>query len=192
MIKEIKELKKQLDNNFSVQKRNDDGRVIVDLTITNDDQFLSPYSTDKHSVISSDVAEFIENSLEMVPVNDRINFHIHSDVIDEKEKKEYKEAISTYYTERYKVTRAENRRLKGIALIMALVAVFTLTVMIWLELSGLKNAVFLEVVDIFAWVFMWEAVDIFFLRCSALRIKEKRYLSLIDSKIDFLPIKIKS
>ena len=49
-----------------------------------------------------------------------------------------------------------------------------------------------EVVDIFAWVFMWEAVDIFFLRCSALRIKEKRYLSLIDSKIDFLPIKNKS
>ena len=55
--------------------------------------------------------------------------------------------------------------------------------------SGARVEIFTEIIDIFAWVFMWEAVDIFFLQCTMLNFKQKRYLRLYDSIIEYLPLK---
>ena len=60
--------------------------------------------------------------------------------------------------------------------------------MIWLEVTERPSPVFSEIVDIFAWVFMWEAVDIFFLQCTMLRFKQRRYLALADSIIEYVPL----
>ena len=189
MLKELKEIRNELNKNCQNQlKRDDEGRVVVDLTVRDDDGFLSPYSTDKYSAISADASEFIEHSLKQIPSGERIRFCIHSDTISEEEKAEYTDAIHSHYSASYKSIRNESKRLKKLALIMALVAVLALATMISLELNGF-SAVFLTVIEIFAWVFMWEAVDIFFLQCTLLHIKEKRCLSLIDSKIEYLPIK---
>lgn len=189
MIKELKEIKNELDKKGQEKLyRDSDGRAIVDLTLRDDDGFLSPYSTDKNSVISAEISEFIEHSLKPIPTNERLRFNIHSDTITEEEKTEYTDAIRTYYTISYKSVHSEIKRLTKLALVMALVAVIALAIMIGLELSGL-NAIFLTIIEIFAWVFMWEAVDVFFLQCTLLRFKEKRYLSIIDSKIEYFPIK---
>ena len=46
-----------------LRKRDSDGNIIIDMTVSNDDDFLSVYSTSHTPVISTDVAAFIENSL---------------------------------------------------------------------------------------------------------------------------------
>ena len=86
-------------------------------------------------------------------------------------------------------TALEKRRLTLMALLMAFVGIAALTLMIGLEVTGNKTAIALEVIDIFAWVFLWEAVDIFFLQCTLLRFKQKRYLSLADCVVEYLPLK---
>ena len=45
-----------------------------------------------------------------------------------------------------------------------------------------------EVVDIVAWVFLWEAVDIKCFRMREMSLKRKRYAAFIDMKIDFIDV----
>jgi len=40
-----------------------------------------------------------------------------------------------------------------------------------------------EVIDIIAWVFLWEAVDISIFKNRSLRIRQVRYLSYIEMKV---------
>ncbi len=188
MLKELKELKIQLALKNNDVEHDNEGRAIINLRVKNDDNFLSPYSTDENGALSGEVSEFIEHSLMEVHHNERIHFKIHGDTIDEKEQKEYVNAIHSHYESCYKETILSKRRLMKISLIMAFIAILTLSAMIFLEVSGMTNAVLVEVIDIIAWVFMWEAVDIFFLRCAVLRQKERRYLCLLESVIEFLPL----
>jgi len=190
MIKSLKEIRRELQNRQGVldKERDDEGRVIVDFCVHSDDDFLSPYSLRSNAELSEDASRFIERSLETVPVKEQVRLRVHSNVITAEEEKAYKEAIKVYYEERFEAVNREKKRLFIIATLMALVGVFALTMMIALEVAGRHTAVLSEVIDIFAWVFLWEAVDLFFFEATALRLKSWRYLALSACVVEYLPL----
>ena len=47
------------------------------------------------------------------------------------------------------------------------------------------QSVLLNVTDVVAWVFVWEAVDIYALQRTTLKINRKRALNLMNAKISF-------
>lgn len=190
MIKSLKALKTEMDLRRCKQhlKTDEEGRVLIDLRVRNDDDFLSPYGMGKNSVLSEEASGFIEHSVKNLPAETSLHFRIHSDVITKREQKKYAEALREHYADSYERAEQEKRRFYRIAWIMAMVAVVALSVMIGMEISGVRSAVLVEIIDIFAWVFMWEAVDITFLECTVLRMKQKRYLRLSDSVIEYLPL----
>ena len=61
----------------------------------------------------------------------------------------------------------------------------------WALSAGNRSEILIEVVDIFAWVFVWEAVDTFFLTRTVQLQQKKRCLSLIYAKICFFPLEKK-
>ncbi len=190
MIRSLKEIKKELKNRGEKKERNrdDEGRIIVDFCVHSDDDFLSPYSLRENAELSVDVAEFIERSLDTAPVKERVRLRVHSNVISEEEKVAYERAIHGYYEDRFASVCKEKRRLLVIAAIMALIGIFALSVMIGMEITGRRTAVVSEVIDIFAWVFLWEAVDLSCLEYAALRLKSWRYVALSACVIEYLPL----
>ncbi len=190
MIRSLKEIKKELKNRGEKKERNRDneGRIIVDFCVHSDDDFLSPYSLRENAELSVDVAEFIERSLDTAPVKEQVRLRVHSNVISEEEKVAYERAIHGYYEDRFASVRKEKRRLLVIAAIMALIGIFALSVMIGMEITGRRTAVVSEVIDIFAWVFLWEAVDLSCLEYAALRLKSWRYVALSACVIEYLPL----
>ncbi len=70
----------------------------IDMTVTDDGNFLSPYSEDGKPVISSEVADFLENAAKAYRPKDTLVVSIHGDCIDDCEKKKYAAAIKNYYT----------------------------------------------------------------------------------------------
>lgn len=183
-MNKFKETKKSVKEEISKRKlkRDENGRALIEMTVKNDDDFLSPFSENETPVISQDVAEFIESSTNSLPFDD-LTIRIHSDCIDEEEKTVYQKAVKEYYLERYISNEKEIKRNYIIAVIMAFVGVLVLGVSIYLGMND--RMLVAEVIDIFAWVFLWEAVDISILRNVALRIKRKRYLSYIGMKIEY-------
>lgn len=191
MIRALKELKRQMDARADSDEveRDEEGRAIVEMTVLRDEDFLSDFSAGK-PVVSGEVAEFVEESAMAFRPKEPICLKIYSDCIDEEEEKVYSNALKEYYVRRYTENRRSMRRNRLAAAIMLLIGVVALAVV--LTLSLLKRVeILVEVLDIFAWVFLWEAVDLFFLEGGVLRMKQLRFLRFIDAKIEFLPRKRK-
>lgn len=156
-------------------------RTTIKMQVLNDDDFLSPFSMSEVPVINSDVADFIENSTINLPPKEKLRLIIHSDCIDDNEKILYDKAIKEYYQERYTSLRKELIRNYFAVAIMFIVGAIILTISIFKVNTLVKS----EIIDIVAWVLIWEACDISFFTNRSLRIKEKRYKTYIDMEIVF-------
>ena len=184
-FKEYRNLKKSVDKELAKRKheRDEDGRVIINMTVNDDSNFLSPFSENRISVISTEVADFIENNTHSLPTNEKLTLKIHSNCIDENEKKIYNDAIKEYYTEKYLANEKEVKRNFLIAFMLLLAGIFVLTISFFL--TDLNVEIWSYVVDIVAWVLLWEAVDISLLVNRTLSIQRKRYLSYLSMKIEY-------
>ncbi len=188
MIRSLKEIRKEA-NARSKQdgvERDEEGRVIIDVTVRSDEAFLSDYSVDK-PVISSDFADFLHDRLEPIPPREPLLLRIHGDCIDEDEKPLYESALREHALESYKKTATGFRRNTLLSSVMFAIGVLGIIAAVLCSVFP-TNAVFTEILDIFAWVFVWEAVDLFFLERGGLRAERRRALRLYDAKIQFLPL----
>ena len=160
----------------------EEGRAILRMNVKDDSDFLSSFSEGENPVISDEVAAFLENSTVTLPPAQPLALHIHSSCIDEREQVEYRNAIKEYYTSQYVANENERRRNRRIVLLLALCGILILSMAIFLEYRA-ESLIWAEVIDIAAWVFLWEAVDIGAFRNHELRVNRLRYLSLIEMKI---------
>lgn len=169
------------------QLRDEDGRVVVDMRVADDTDFLSVFSKSDTPMISPDVAEFLESSTEAVTPGEDLTLRVRSDCIDDREKEVYQRAVKEYYEDKYFANKNELRRNRVLTFLFGVFGVLILAFSLFIDHRG--NAIWSEVVDIVAWVLLWEAVDISVFENRSLRIKEKRYLSFIDMKIEYYPDK---
>ncbi|MBQ9692797.1 MAG: hypothetical protein IJV70_06535 [Clostridia bacterium] len=178
-----------MDRSLSERKlqRDEEKRAVINMTVKNDDGFLSQYSEDRTPMISEDVSTFIENSVSGLVPSESLTLRIHSDCIDDEEKAEYKNAIKEYYTKRYVSDKRELRRNTLIALLLAAAGIIALFAAIIVEIQT-DSPIWTEVVDIIAWVLIWEAVDIMVFRNRELRVNCLRYLGFISMKVEYYGI----
>ena len=165
-------------------KKLPDKIACLNLNITDDSDFLSPYSPSEKPLVSSDIADFLENSARAFHPRAKINLTITGRCIDESEKSVYGDAIRNYFSLKLAETERDIKRKGLMSLIFAIVGVVALVFMIIYE-SFVNNAVWTECVDIFAWVFLWEAVDQFFIERSGLLLKRKRFENFVNMSIEF-------
>lgn len=165
-------------------RRDDEDRVVVDMYVKDDTNFLSEFSSNDTRVIDGSVAEFLENATHALPPSEPLALHIKSDCIDETEQRLYKAAIKEYYTEKYRANQREWRIQNRIALILGALGVLLLAFSVfWQYRFG--GVIWAEVIDIAAWVFVWEAVDTKFFKMRELSHWRKRYAALISMKIEY-------
>lgn len=168
--------------------RDSDGRIIVDMTVNDDTNFLSVYSENPSPVICTEAAAFIENCTAAIPPHEQLTLRIHSDCIDDLEKEIYRRAISEYYRKQYSANEIERKRNNLIVFLLTAAGVLTLLAEVFL-LEFTDYQIWAEMIDIVAWVLLWEAVDISIFRNKALRMKRKRYFSYISMKIEYIPLR---
>ncbi len=182
----IREIEKQADRKWKERKyqKDEDGRAILHMTVKNDDAFLSEFSESETPVIASQVAEFIEDRTYAIPPTEALTLRIHSDCIDEREEELYTQAIREYYLARYIANAEEIKKNRFWVIILGLLGVLVLTAEILYDYI-VGNAIWTEVIDIVAWVLLWEATDIGLLATRDLRIKKKRLLAYLDMKVEY-------
>lgn len=188
MSKPFREIRHQIDQEVAHRspERNGEGRVAVDMTVKDDSEFLSAFSETDTPVISSGVAEFLEARTRSIPPKEELTLRIHSDCIDQEEQVLYQTAIREYYTEQYIANRREIQRNRILSTVLLAAGVAILAIAILLDYRA-DSPVWAEVVDIAAWVLIWEAVDISLLENKSLRFRERRYLSFISMAIEYAP-----
>lgn len=192
MKNSIKETKKLADKLVyeSLPGRDKDGRVIVNMMVKDDSDFLSVFSESQTPVISSSVADFLENTTRSLSSKEQITLRVKSDCVDKEEREIYPKAIKEYYAEKYVANEKELVRYKITAMILAILGVLTLAVAIFIS-EKFGSPLWSEVIDIVAWVLLWEAVDIMAFRSRNQRLLRWRYLAFIDMKVEFYDVKNK-
>lgn len=176
-IKEIKNLEE------SLYKFDEDGRCIIDVVVNDEDSILSSFSGNDPT-ISNEFSEYIENKTTIKHIKNQLTINIICDTIDEKEEVLYREAIKNNYILKYLESRKEMIRDFIIAGAMLLVGILVLILAVILELNG-KNNIILEIYDIIAWVFVWEATDIVFFKRTITNLKRKKYYCLMNAKVNY-------
>lgn len=135
---------------FENTDADDEGRNVVHINVTDDGNFMSPFSAAGHPVISGDTAEFLNNSIKHCFPERKINFIISSNEIDERERVLYEEAIKNYYRSEYAEIKRELRKNALQALIMTIIAAAVFTLAILLETLTDIKIVFLNMLDVCA------------------------------------------
>lgn len=188
MIKALKQLKKQADarswERHSV--RDGDNRVVIEMNVRDDTQFISAFSGGCNPVVSDEVAQFLEKRASSVPPDERLTLRVYSDCIDGEEQELYRRAVGEYFSESYVSHQREYRRNAVLSLFLAVAGICMLAVMFLLERAN-AGAVWTAVVEIAAWVFLWEAVDLFCLENRVVGFERRRCLALMDMKIEYYP-----
>ena len=190
MNRKFRERKKEADRQMKARKykRDDSGRVIIQMNVKDDANFLSEFSESATPVISTEVAEFIENETNAVPPNEEFTLQIYNDCIDDREEKVYSVAIKEYYMQKYIANEREIKRNRFAVLLLGITGIIVLAAELIFDYR-VGNALWSSVIDIVAWVLLWEAVDIGVLEARVTAIKRKRFLAYLSMKTEYIPTK---
>ena len=190
MNRKFRERKKEADRQMKARKykRDDSGRVIIQMNVKDDANFLSEFSESATPVISTEVAEFIENETNAVPPNEDFTLQVYNDCIDDREEKVYSAAIKEYYMQKYIANEREIRRNRFAVLLLGIAGILVLAAELIFDYR-VGNALWSSVIDIVAWVLLWEAVDIGVLEARVTAIKRKRFLAYLSMKTEYIQTK---
>ena len=155
------------------------------LSITDDSDFLSKYSPSDKPVISYEVAEFLENAARDFHPKAEIKLTVKGDCVGDEEKPIYAEAIKNYFVLKHCETERDIRRKTFVSIVFTIIGVIALAAMFLVD-GFFKNEIWTECVDIFAWVFIWEAVDQFFIERSGLLMRRKRLENFVSITVEFI------
>lgn len=156
----------------------------INMTVTDDDGFLSPYSEEGKPTISSEVADFLETAAKANRPKDKLRLAVRGDCIDEEEKKKYSAAIKNYYELKLKEEEREFYKKTVNSIVFTIIGILALAVMFLLSAKNVGE-VWKECIDIFAWVFLWEAVDQFFIERGAIMLRRKRFKNFLEMEVSY-------
>jgi len=171
--------------------RNDENdRVVIPITVQDDTDFLSVFGENENPLISTDVAEYLEEKTVGLPVNKQWNLQIFSNCIDPDEQEAYRKGIREYYLVQYIANKKELHRNTMVSVILLAVGMIALLFTLMID-TVYGNLFWAEIVDIVAWVFVWESVDVSVFRNHELRVKRIQCLKFMEMSMEFLPVKRK-
>ena len=162
----VKNLKKELKN------KNDNFEDIETINIKAESKaaIFSDYNYDSNEVLNSNLEEFLVEKVKNIPPKVNLRVKIFTDdCVDENE---VKVAYKNKFKGDFEELEQELKRNMLFALTMLILGVLFMGFLI-LEMYFLNNYILSTILEIAVWVFIWEAVDSFFLERSSIR--RKRY-----------------
>lgn len=179
--KNIEKLSKKL--NISLD--NED-RAILNIKISDDSNFLSPFYFE-NPLISDDVAGFIVRNKRVLLWKYGISIHLYCDSIQEEKKQIYENAIKTYFSDLLIYGKRKQKRNYFLAIILFFIGVLIFSLLFILDfLIGDSLGMWSEVIDVIAWVFIWEAVDITIIESLENKSDVVIAKNIVNSKVKFI------
>ncbi len=175
-INTILEIEKQENACFSI----DGDYGIIKLHLERDNLYKN-YSN--KTLLDEEIFDFIFESFKFIRKKKKIKLIIsYAKDITFEEKEKIKNLIKKYYAIKYKETKDEIRRSKTISFICLIIGIAILITQILL-MHFLKNNILNEVINIFSWVFIWEACDIYAFTITKYNISLIQSLRLFEMDI---------
>ncbi len=166
------------------------GRRVIRLHINDADTFLSPLSIEGVPVISDETAYLLNFYLLNMTLEDyeEIVFVISGRDLSDLEKNIYRKAIKNYYQEEFidMQDQLKDNFRSAIWMLFVGLVILSFKFFLWWLAPRMRNiTVGFEFIDIVAWVFIWEAVVLFFKDRPKLQEKQIQNMEILEAKFYF-------
>lgn len=166
----------------------EDGRAILKMKVSDDSSFLSPFYFDK-PILSNEAADYLLSHKMILLWRGGVHIKLISDVISQGEEMVYRQAIKGYFEESALRGKRTMRRNYVLSALLFLIGLLVFALMFILDhFLGDGLGMWSEVIDVIAWVFIWEAVDIAFIEKLENSYNVKMAHNLIDCRVSFEPL----
>lgn len=175
----IKNRKKQ--KNHIAYKLNEEGKAIINIGAENYDDIFSPYCYKGGDTLRAELVDYIEEKAECIPLNTEVEISFRVKNASQEKLNEVTEAFDRNYKTEIKVYESQLRQNNFFSLFILLLGVVFFTIYI----LTIDSIPFLAqtILEIGTWVFIWEALDSFFLERRMIKYEIlKRYRLLYATK----------
>ena len=165
---------------------NDKNQAVIKVFVHDLESVISPFSLQDNIVINSEFANFLNQHILATHLIHDINIQIKSNNLEKQEDiLLIKEAIKNYYYEEAIISyrKIKNTIIKSV--IFTFLAVIIFSLVIFLNHLNLLSAVATEIIDIAGWVFMWEAVDLFFIERPLNKYELLKNHKLVEAVVNY-------
>lgn len=145
---------------------------------------LAPFALDGKETINVEFANLLDNVSKSIPPKENMHLKLKCEKLTDKEKQDFSMAIKNYY---FNSLIDNQRKLHNNSLIFWSMIAISLLFLAILFIANHFDApwIITEVLDIIAWVFVWEAVDLLAFQRSIYQYEMNRDLVLYKMKISF-------
>ena len=154
------------------------------IKLDNLDDAYSKFSSDTNRVLNEELGVSINNMAKSVDRKNNINLNIEVDDCNKEKQDELAGDIKKYFSrEKMEI----DLTIKRIWIIASLLFVFGAGLIAVIATINMSFVLY-TIVEICAWVFLWECVDLLCFQIPINRLRERRYEKLIKMKISFTSI----
>lgn len=191
MLKKVnfkKVIEKDINDILSFEKNQNDhayatingDSAIIKLHLEKDNLY-KPYSN--NGLLNDEIFDYIYSAFKLVRKKKSLKLDISfADDIDEQERIKIKNLIKKHYALEYQILKEKIRGKKRASFLCLIFGVLLLSLEI-LFYYFFKNQIVNEVIDIFSWVFIWEACDIIAFTVTKYNINRIQTLRLFEMEI---------
>lgn len=166
------------------------GRGVIDVGAENYDDIFSYYDLEGESVLDREFDEFLSAKADAIPLKQELALHFHVKNATESKCEEIDRTIKNHYKRDLRALNRKIHRNAMFTLYMVIMFGLFFGLLILAENFGAPSAV-QYVLDIATWVFLWEAVDQWFLHRRELKHEMLKKYRFIRADIEVLEYKPK-
>lgn len=183
-----KEIERDINDILSFEKNKNDAAyatinddcAIIKLHLEKDNLY-KPYSN--NGLLNDEIFDYIYSAFKLVRKKRSLKLDISfADDINEQERIKIKNLIKKHYALEYQILKEKIKSKKRASFFCLVIGVFLLSLEILLYYF-FKNQIVNEVIDIFSWVFIWEACDIIAFTVTKYNINRIQTLRLFEMEI---------
>ena len=165
---------------------NDKNQAVIKVFVHDLESVISPFSLQDNIVINSEFANFLDQHILATHLIHDINIQIKSNHLEKQEDIVLiQEAIKNYYYEEAIISYRKIRKTIIQSIIFTFLAVIIFSLVIFINHLSLLSAVATEIIDIAGWVFMWEAVDLFFIERPLNKYELLKNHKLVEAVVNY-------
>ncbi len=179
----LKKLKNQVEIAENIE-RTEEGLAIIDINVNTEQEMYSPYSSSNYKLLNPEVVEYINSYADGTTAEKGYVFRISGENLTPESKVKIKNTMSRTFAENIANINAELKRNLFKSVWFFAMGLFFLFFVIMASIKNWGMAVY-SILDITCWVFIWEAVDVFFMERAERRHLKRRYIKFALADIKF-------
>ncbi len=185
-FKRIKELKKNDKTYNKNYEFNEDNKLIIHIELNNINEAYSHFSSKNDYRLNSELKDYIEKE-NIIGIHD-LHFQINCpDLVNHLEEQDiFIKTIQTTFLDERHICYKKYRMCNLKSLLFFIFGFIVLSISIIGQLPSIDMPVIFSSIEILAWVFMWEAIDGFFLQRPEAFAKYIHKAKLTESTYEFV------